>query len=107
MASRPSAIHIVQDVVGCKWMLDIIEGVRNNVRRPGAMAKNIQGVSTKVLNERLIKLVAFGILQKQVYPEIPPRVEYEVTKLGSQFFPILDLINKLQDELDHGKFSMN
>ena len=96
---------MVQDVVGCKWMLQIIGCIRNDVKRPGALTKHIEGLSTKVLNERLLKLVRFGILQKQVYPEVPPRVEYEVTKLGSQFFPILDLISKLQDELDHGKFS--
>jgi DNA-binding HxlR family transcriptional regulator len=48
---------------------------------------------------RLRKNVEFGILQKNVYPEVPPRVEYAVTDFGKKFMRILDELEKLQDEI--------
>jgi DNA-binding HxlR family transcriptional regulator len=47
----------------------------------------------------LRKNVEFGILQKNVYPEVPPRVEYAVTDFGKKFMRILDELEKLQDEI--------
>ncbi|MEO0438726.1 MAG: winged helix-turn-helix transcriptional regulator [Pseudomonadota bacterium] len=53
-----------------------------------------------MLNECLRKNVGFGILDKVSYPEIPPRVEYEVTAFGKRFMKIIDDIEALQTELD-------
>ena len=63
------------------------------------MVKSVEGLTTKVLNECLRKNVEFGILQKNVYPEVPPRVEYAVTDFGKKFMRILDELEKLQDEI--------
>ena len=46
------------------------------------------------------KNIEFGILNKINYPEIPPRVEYQVTEFGQKFMRILDDIEKLQHEID-------
>lgn len=92
--------HMVQDVFSCKWMLIILDHIRQNVKRPGALEQHIEGVSTKVLNERLLKLVRFGILQKHAYAEVPPRVEYELTDFGKRFVKILDQIKELQQEVE-------
>ena len=73
---------MVEDVVGCKWSLAVLGAVRGGVRRPGAMEHAIEGLSKKVLNERLRKLVRFGVLDKRSYPEVPPRAEYTLTPLG-------------------------
>lgn len=61
---------------------------------------SVDGLTTKVLNECLRKNVEFGIFQKNVYPEVPPRVEYAVTDFGKKFIRILDELEKLQDEID-------
>ena len=90
---------MVENIVGCKWSLSVIELIRNGVNRPGAMQKSVEGLTTKVLNERLRKLVKFGIVEKTVYPEVPPRVEYKLTPFGAKFIGILDTIEKLENEL--------
>ncbi len=89
---------MVEDIVGCKWSLAVLDLVRRGVRRPGAMEHAIDGLTAKVLNERLRKLMHYGILDKTSFPEIPPRVEYSLTEFGSKFAAILDQIDKLQND---------
>jgi DNA-binding HxlR family transcriptional regulator len=103
-ARRPSVSEIVEDVLGCKWTLHILQQIRAGIRRPGALARSAEGLTTKVLNERLAKLVRFGVLKKFAYPEVPPRVEYELTPLGARLNQVLDEIHRIQDELDREQF---
>jgi DNA-binding HxlR family transcriptional regulator len=100
MSPPPNVSRMVEDIVGCKWSLAVLGAVRGGVRRPGAMEHAIEGLSKKVLNERLNKLVRFGILEKQAYAELPPRVEYRFTPFGDKFCVVLDGIEALQRELD-------
>ncbi len=92
-----TSVHqMMESVIGCKWSLTVIDLVRRGVNRPGAMEHAIDGLSAKVLNERLVKLVRFGILDKTSYPEVPPRVEYRITDFGREFARLLDEIDQLQ-----------
>ena len=100
MATPPKVARMVEDIVGCKWSLAVLGAVRGGVCRPGAMEHAIDGLSKKVLNERLAKLVRFGILDKQAFAEMPPRVEYRLTAFGSRFCGLLDGIDALQREMD-------
>ena len=95
-ANRPTVTHMVENVIGCKWSLTVIDLVQRGIHRPGAMEHAVPGLSSKVLNERLRKLVRFGILEKNSYPESPPRVEYELTDFGKRFSKILDSIDALE-----------
>ena len=95
-ASRPTVTQMVENVIGCKWSLTVIDLVRRGVHRPGAMEHAVPGLSTKVLNERLRKLMRFGILEKNSYAESPPRVEYALTDFGRRFSKILDSIAALE-----------
>jgi DNA-binding HxlR family transcriptional regulator len=98
-APAPSAARMVEDVIGCKWSLSVIACVRDGVRRPGAMAQRIAGISTKVLNERLGKLRRYGILEKIVFDEKPLHTEYRLTPFGRRFVSVLDRIERLEREL--------
>jgi DNA-binding HxlR family transcriptional regulator len=93
-----SVARMVEDIVGCKWSLVILQQVRQGINRPGALERSVDGLTTKVLNERLKKLVRYGILQRHAYPEIPPRVEYSLTLFGDRFAAILDAIAQLEQE---------
>ena len=95
-AAPPTVAHMVEEVVACKWAVRLLALVRRGVCRPGAMERALDGLTTKVLNERLAKMVRFGILEKRSYPEVPPRVEYALTEFGERFVVILDAIEDLQ-----------
>ena len=60
---QPSINEIVEDVIGCKWTLHVLARVRAGVRRPGQLVRTADGLTTKVLNERLAKLVRYGVLE--------------------------------------------
>ncbi|MDX2144790.1 MAG: helix-turn-helix domain-containing protein [Rhodospirillaceae bacterium] len=96
---RPTVKGMVEDIVGCKWSLTVLALVQGGVRRPGAMKHAVEGLSAKVLNERLRKLMRFGILERTSYAEIPPRVEYRLTPFGTKLGDVLDRINALEEEL--------
>ena len=103
-ATKPQMIsRMVEDVVGCKWTLTILQLIRQGTRRPGLLERSVEGLTTKVLNERLKKLVDYGILERRAYAEIPPRVEYELTPFGQKFGSILDAIEEL--EMDYASTS--
>ena len=97
--ATPPVARMVEDIVGCKWSLAVIGAVRRGVCRPGALEHSIDGLSKKVLNERLAKLVRYGILDKHSYAEMPPRVEYRITPFGEKFCGLLDGIEALQRDL--------
>ena len=62
----------------------------------GQLQRTADGLTTKVLNDRLSKLVRLGIVDRHAYAEIPPRVEYRLTDFGEQFLRIIDQIDELQ-----------
>jgi DNA-binding HxlR family transcriptional regulator len=95
-----TAARMVEDIVGCKWSLAVLGAVRGGTVRPGAIEHAIDGLSKKVLNERLTKLVRYGILDKTSFDERPPRVEYRLTPFGQKFCGLLDGVRALQRELD-------
>ncbi len=91
---------MVETIYGCKWSLTVYQLLANGINRPGEMVRSVEGLSTKVLNECLKRNVEFGILDKQMFNELPPRVEYQVTPFGEKFLLILDQLENLQNEID-------
>lgn len=64
--------------------------VRDGIQRPGALERYIQGISAKVLAERLRKLVDYGLLTRNTFPEVPPRTEYSLTQAGQDLVEIIE-----------------
>jgi DNA-binding HxlR family transcriptional regulator len=76
----------------------VLSLVTSGVNRPGAMQKRVDGLTAKVLNERLRKLLRFGIIEREIFAEVPPRVEYRLTPFGRKFNGVLDQIAALEEE---------
>jgi DNA-binding HxlR family transcriptional regulator len=94
-APPPAVARMIEDIVGCKWSLCVLDLVSRGVARPGAMQRSIDGLSAKVLNERLRKLLRYGLIARQVFAEVPPHVEYRLTPLGRRLERILEQIRNL------------
>lgn len=93
----------VEAVFGCKWSLQILGLIREGINRPGAIERALDGLTPKVQNYYFRRMLGLGILEKIIYPEVPPRVEYRLTRFGLRFMPILDAIQDLQHELEANK----
>jgi DNA-binding HxlR family transcriptional regulator len=94
--------HMVEEVVGCKWSITVLALITSGVSRPGAMQRRVRGLTAKVLNERLKKLLRFGIIERQMYAEVPPRVEYRLTSFGKRFNAVIAHIAELEEERGGG-----
>ena len=92
---------MVESIVGCKWSVRLLQLMADGCCRPGAMLRACPGLSPKVMNERLQKMMRFGIVSRTVFGEKPPvEVEYALTPFGRRFMGILDEVRRVQEELD-------
>jgi DNA-binding HxlR family transcriptional regulator len=79
----------ITEILGCRWSLAIFDAIGRGITRPSRIEQEYDGLTTKVLHRCLNRLEADGILQKQVYAEIPPRTEYGLTEKGRRFVDLL------------------
>jgi DNA-binding HxlR family transcriptional regulator len=77
------------DLVGDKWTLLIIRDLTAGPRRFVALQRVLPGISTEQLRSRLNRMVADGLLTRQRYREVPPRVDYELTERSRELIPVL------------------
>lgn len=97
-AISPKIYSQVEGILGCKWSLFVFQTLASGKKRPGEIRRSIPGISEKVLNERLQKLVRFEMACRKVFPEVPPRVEYTLTAKGKKFFKVIHAINQLSED---------
>lgn len=77
-------------LIGDKWKVLILRDLMPGTKRFGELKKSVGNVSQKVLTSQLRDMEANGLVTRQVYAEVPPRVEYSLTDLGRSLKPILD-----------------
>lgn len=91
---RPGAyvcgIDAAMDVVGGKWKVLILWALTERPRRFGELRRELPGVTEKVLAAQLRELEADGIVHREAYDEVPPRVEYSLTPLGASLNEALE-----------------
>lgn len=81
----------LQGILGGKWKILILWYVAfYRVQRFGELSRRLEGITQSTLTKQLRQLEQQGFLQRTVYPEVPPRVEYRLTQLGRSFVPVLN-----------------
>jgi len=85
-------------VIGGKWKLLILYLIYNDVNRFGKMGMLLKDISKQMLTTQLRELENDGIIERKIYPEIPPRVEYFITSKGQSLMPIIDLMRDWGNE---------
>lgn len=88
----------LEDVVGCKWSAAVLAAIARGVRRPGQLERFIPGISTKVLNERLRKLLDYELITRREFPGKVLRVEYHLTPTGQKLAGIIEQLRELDEE---------
>ena len=77
-------------LIGDKWKVLILRDLIAGKKRFGELKKSIGSVTQKVLTAQLRDMEEKGLVNRKVYAEVPPRVEYTLTELGYSLKPILD-----------------
>lgn len=77
------------DLIGNKWKLLILRELLAGTKRFSELKRSVDGISQKVLTENLRALERDGIVDRVVYPVVPPKVEYSLSELGDSLRPII------------------
>lgn len=88
------AMDITMSFIGGKWKTVVLWYLKGKTKRFGELRKQIPDITEKMLSIQLRSLEADGLVKREVYPEVPLRVEYSLTEFGTTLIPVLDAISK-------------
>lgn len=95
---QPCPIRDVLDRIGDQWSLLILEALELERKRFNQLSREIGDISKQMLSKTLRRLEQDGFISRTIYPEVPPRVEYELTSLGHSFLHPLKLLVQWADD---------
>ncbi|EKD10050.1 hypothetical protein SPLC1_S100800 [Arthrospira platensis C1] len=90
---QPCPIEYILDRINSKWSFLILRELLIDNRRTHQLQEALP-ISTKTLTIRLRELEKYGMIERKVYPEIPPRVEYSLTPRGRNIKPVIDALQE-------------
>ncbi len=100
-AAKIPVAAMVESIVGCKWSLRLLDQFAEGHGRPSELQRACPKLSSTVMNERLRKMLRFGIVERTVSGDKPPlEVVYALTPFGRRFVRIVDEVRKLQAAID-------
>lgn len=83
----------ILELIGSKWSMLLLCALYDSKTRTGQLKRKLQGISQKMLTQTLREMQQNGIVKRISYPEVPPRVEYELTELGHS---LAELVVKME-----------
>ncbi len=87
------AVDLTVSIIGGRWKVLILQSLFKGTCRYSELQRALVPVTPKVLAAQLRELEADGIVQRVVFPEVPPRVEYSLTDLGRTLWPVLQAMH--------------
>ncbi|AZV57868.1 helix-turn-helix domain-containing protein [Clostridium sp. AWRP] len=88
-SNKSCPIAAVQYLISGKWKMIILFHLNEKTRRFNELQRLCKGISQPVLTKQLRELEDDGMVHREIYKEVPPRVEYSLTKMGRSFIPVL------------------
>lgn len=88
-------IDFVIHVIGSRWTIPIIRDLSAGTKRPSELTKSLPGISPKTLTQRLRELEKWGLVTRQAYQEIPPRVDYSLSARGQDLMYVIEALRDL------------
>ncbi len=98
---RKSPATVTLQVIGGKWKVLVLYELFLGVKRFSELRRLLSGVTQKMLTQQLREMEQDGLVHREIYPQVPPKVEYSLTPLGSSLKPIVDAM--CEWALKHGK----
>lgn len=83
-------VELTLGLIGDKWKILIIRDLLTGTKRFGELKKSLNNITQKVLTNNLRQMEAAGLVNRKVYAEVPPKVEYSLSDTGLSLKPILD-----------------
>ncbi|MDQ7095035.1 helix-turn-helix domain-containing protein [Desulfosporosinus sp. PR] len=83
-------LELIQQIIGGKWKIMILWALSENTRRFNELQKLFPEITQAMLTKQLRELEKDNFIHREVYKEVPPKVEYSLTSLGKEFIPIIE-----------------
>lgn len=77
-------------MIGGRWKIPIIFHLLAGKKRFSELARLLRGVTQKMLTQQLREMERNGLVEREIFAQVPPRVEYSLTELGRSLFPVVD-----------------
>lgn len=91
---KSQCVEATVSIFGDKWTPLLVKALMDTTLRFSQLQEKAGGINPRTLSERLTRLEEQGIVKKVVFPEVPPRTEYTLTKKGEDLLPILESMSK-------------
>lgn len=88
----PCPVETTLTLIGSKWKVLVLRELVGGTKRFGELQRGVGNVSQKVLTSQLRAMEEDGLIHREVYAEVPPRVEYSLTPLGQSLTPVIDTL---------------
>lgn len=100
-------VELTAKLIGDKWKLLILRDLMGGTKRFGELKKGLGTISQKVLTSQLRDMEEKGLIHREVYAEVPPKVEYSLTETGYSLKPVLDAMMYwgLEYQKNHPRFT--
>jgi len=95
---RTCPSHAVLEALASKWVYLVVCALRRGRLRNGELARKLEGITPKMLTQTLRVLERDGLVRREIFPVIPPRVEYEMTELGQNLAGLLNQIRSWSEQ---------
>jgi DNA-binding HxlR family transcriptional regulator len=94
-----SNLDFALEAISGKWKLQIINLLFDKPKRNNEILKQLNGISSKVLSQKLKELEDFNLIKKEIFAQVPPKVEYSLTKQTLKLRPIIMMLEQWGEEL--------
>lgn len=96
LADCPARLAV--EVIADKWSVVVLYALSRGPRRHGELVDLIGGISKKMLTQTLRRLQRYGLVSRRAYAEVPPRVEYDLTELGTTLIEPITILTRWAEE---------
>ena len=91
-------LDLIGEVLYGKWKIRLLYFINDGHKRPSDLHRKIPTASRRVLNIQLRELEEHQLIRKTIFPQIPPKVEYRLTKFGKTLIPVISTLGKWGDK---------
>jgi DNA-binding HxlR family transcriptional regulator len=96
-------IEVALEVIGGMWKVIVVRELLTGTKRYSELHRGLKHATHKMLAQQLRQLEADGVVDRKVYPQVPPKVEYSLTPLGRELGPLLDTMSDWGRRVNDGR----
>ncbi len=101
------AIDLAIHLIGGKWKAIMLYHLKDGAMRSGDLQRSFNGIANKMFTQTARELESLGLIERVVYPVVPPKVEYQLTPMGESVMPIIQQLGEWAEGISKQQQSNN